>query len=288
MVTYIRKDKIKDWQQIRALDEVHPDFVFVSIDDVERLWNPHEETFPYYEVVYVCSGSLRMWLAGKAISGSKGDIFIVKPGVRHREESPPGKTSQLLCLATGFRRKSGRKCLFPLDLPPRIHLRAGHIVERVLLAIANEAYHRSVGYSAAISSHIMQMFIELGREARSATVPQMDVGEIRRNRLASEARRYIEENYAAELSLDQIAQHFFISPYHFSRIFKEANGMAPIAYLTKVRIANAKRLLRDPKLPIKAVAAQTGYEDSHYFSKVFAKEEGTTPTVYRRANLLPA
>jgi AraC-like DNA-binding protein/mannose-6-phosphate isomerase-like protein (cupin superfamily) len=288
MVTYIRKDKIKDWHEIRALDNVVADFVFVSIDDVERRWHPHLETFPYYEVVYVCSGSLVMWMSGRPVAGGKGDIFIVKPGVPHREQSPPGKRSQLLCLATGFRRKSGRRCRFPLDLPRKIHLRAGHVVERVLLAIANEAYHRGVAYSAAIASYTMQMFIELAREARSATVPHMDVGEIRRNRLASEARQFIEGHYAQDLSLARIAQHFFLSPYHFSRIFKENNALSPIAYLTKVRMDNAKRLLRDPRLPIKAVAAQVGYDDPHYFTKVFTKEESVTPTTYRRASLLPA
>jgi AraC-like DNA-binding protein/mannose-6-phosphate isomerase-like protein (cupin superfamily) len=288
MVTYIRKDTIRGWEQIKALDELVADFIFISIDDAERRWHPHEETFSFYELVYVCSGSLRMWLAGKPVNGAKGDIFIVRPGIPHREESPPGKSSQLLCLATGFRRKSGRKCRFPIELPAKIHLGAGHAVERLLLAIANEAYHRSVGYSAAIASYTMQIFIELFREARSATVKQVDVGEIRRNRLASEARRFIEENYAADLSLAQIAQHFFISPYHFSRIFKETNGVSPIAYLVKVRMDNAKRLLRDPKLPIKSIAVKVGYEDQHYFSKVFTREEGMTPSAYRQANVLPA
>ncbi len=287
MVTYIRKDAVKDWQDIPALDDVLPDFVFVSIDDAERRWHPRAESFPYYELVYVCSGSLVMWMSGKPHNGVKGDIFIVPPAVRHREESPPGKSSQLLCLATGFRRKTGKKCAFPISLPTKIHLRAGHAIERLLLAIANEAYHRSAGYSEAIASYIVLLFVELVRQSRSESLRHMDVGEIRRSRLASEARAFIERHYAADLCLTRIAQHFFISPYHFSRVFKETNGLSPIAYLTRVRMDNAKRLLRDPNLPIKAVAAKVGYEDSHYFTKVFLREEHTTPTEYRRTNLLP-
>jgi AraC-like DNA-binding protein/mannose-6-phosphate isomerase-like protein (cupin superfamily) len=287
MVTYISRDRVKDWEQVRALDDIRADFVFVSIDDEERLWNPAQVTFQYYELVYVCSGSLTMWMSGRPMSGGKGDIFIVPPGIPHREESPPGKRSQCLCLATALRRKGGRKCRFPFDLPGKIHLRSGHSVERCLLAIAGEAYHRAAGYSAAIASYTMQIFIELLRESREATVPPVDLGEIRRNRLASNARQFIERNCAAPLSLAQIAQHFFLSPFHFSRIFKRNNGLSPMAYLPRARMENAKRLLRDPERSIKAIAAEVGYEDPHYFTKVFTREERLTPTAYRRANMFP-
>lgn len=285
LVTYIRRDKVQDWQQIQALDDVTADFVFISIDDAERHWSPAETTFPYYELVYVCSGEMRMWMSGKATRGVIGDMFIVKPGVPHREESPPGRNCQLLCLATAFRKKSGRPCHFPLDLPNKVHLDVGHLVERNLRSIASEAFHRRVGYSAAISSYTMQIFIDLVRSARSVAVPEVAVGEIRRRRLVSEAKKYIEENSTAPLALFEIAQHFFMSPYHFSRIFKESAGVSPIAYLTRVRMERAKRLLLDPEIAVKAVAAQIGYNDPHYFTKAFTKEEGVTPTVFRRRGL---
>jgi len=282
--TYIRRDTVHNWQQIEGFDDITADFVFISIDDTQRRWSPGEETFPYYELVYVCSGELLMWLDGDATRGAQGELFVVKPGVPHREESPPGKRSQCLCLATGFRDGQGEPCGFPLDLPDKVRLDAGHIVERNLRAIAAEAYHRGVGYSAAISAYTMQIFIDLVRSARSVAVPDIDVGEIRRRRLATEAKRFIEANHSAPLSLPEIAQHFFTSPYHFSRVFKESTGLSPIAYLTRTRMEHARRLLLNPELTIKAVAAKVGYGDSHYFSRAFAKEEGLTPTEYRQRN----
>ena len=167
----------------------------------------------------------------------------------------------------------------------RIHLEAGHLVERNLRAIASEAYHRSSGYAAAIASYTMQIFIDLVRSSRKVAVPDVDVGEIRRRRLAPEAKQFIEENYAQPLSLPEIAQHFFMSPYHFSRIFKENTGLSPIVCLTRTRMENAKRLLLDLDLTVKEIAVQVGYTDPHYFSKAFAKEEGMTPTAYRRKHL---
>ncbi|MEW6360315.1 MAG: AraC family transcriptional regulator [Planctomycetota bacterium] len=284
-VTQIRREQVSDWQELRALEGVAPEFVFISIDDVEREWSPAEVNFPYHELVYVYAGELRMWLGGRPMEGKKGDLFITRPGVPHREESPPGKRSQLLCLAAAFRDKRGRRRKFPLALPDKVHLKSGHIVERCLRAIASEAYHRTLGYAAAIDAYIMQIFIELVRTARSVEAPQVDVGEIRRRRLAAEAARFIEENYAAPLTLPEIAQHFFTSPYHFSRIFKETTGLSPIAYLNRTRMENAKRLLLAPDLTVKAVAARVGYRDPHYFARAFAREEGMTPTGYRRRNV---
>ena len=54
-----------------------------------------------------------------------------------------------------------------------------------------------------------------------------------------------------------------------------------------IAIDDARRLLGDPKLPTKTISAQAGYEDQHYVSKVFAREEGMTPSADRQANLLP-
>ena len=61
--------------------------------------------------------------------------------------------------------------------------------------------------------------------------------------------------------------------------------MSPIAYLTKTRMENARRLLLDADLTIKEVAAQVGYQDAHYFSRAFARESGMAPTAYRRKRL---
>ena len=83
-VTQIRREQVPDWKQLQALEGVSPEFVFISIDDAQREWSPGEETFHYYELVYVYAGELRMWLAGEPKEGEKGDLFITKPGVPHR------------------------------------------------------------------------------------------------------------------------------------------------------------------------------------------------------------
>ena len=72
-----------------------------------------------------------------------------------------------------------------------------------------------------------------------------------------------------------------ISPYYFSKLFKQEVGETFIEYLTRTRIRNARRLLEDPRHSIKEVCMLCGYSDPNYFSRIFKKYEGMTPSEYR-------
>lgn len=96
------------------------------------------------------------------------------------------------------------------------------------------------------------------------------------------ARRYIEENFQKELSLDSIAELVNVSPYYFSKLFKEELGINFSDYLTDCRINRAKELLyEDPNRNIKEVSIACGYSNPNYFSRIFKKITGMTPTELR-------
>ena len=96
------------------------------------------------------------------------------------------------------------------------------------------------------------------------------------------AREYIDLNFAADLSLDHIAGHVRLSPFHLSRIFKSATGTTVLDYLTNRRIEESKVLMRESLLSIKEIAARVGYGDQNYFSRVFRRMTGVTPSAYRQ------
>jgi two-component system response regulator YesN len=100
--------------------------------------------------------------------------------------------------------------------------------------------------------------------------------------VVDEATRYIREHFDKNLSLNDIAHAAYISPYYLSHIFKEHLSCTVIDYLTNVRIEEAKKLLRKKGLSIVSIAERIGYSDSGYFSKVFKKSEGVTPTTFKR------
>ncbi len=96
------------------------------------------------------------------------------------------------------------------------------------------------------------------------------------------AKTYIDENYSKDISLDDVSRVVDISPYYFSRVFKDETGQNFIDYLTERRIDKAKDLLlSDDRLSMKEISVMVGYSDPNYFSRIFKKNVGTTPTEFK-------
>ena len=104
--------------------------------------------------------------------------------------------------------------------------------------------------------------------------------------IVERAMKCMRTNYNKNLTLNKIAKVAYVNAYYLSHLFKKELGMTVVDYLTKVRIEEAKRLLQDDRMSIIEVASEVGYGDQSYFSKVFKRNEHTTPMVYRKKNLM--
>ena len=95
-------------------------------------------------------------------------------------------------------------------------------------------------------------------------------------------RRYLEDNYMFDISLDSVGEILHISPAYLSAQFKKYQKMNFLDCLTELRINAAKELLNDPFRSSAEVASMVGYEDASYFARAFKKRTGVTPTQYRK------
>ncbi|WP_414733737.1 PocR ligand-binding domain-containing protein [Acetobacterium carbinolicum] len=95
---------------------------------------------------------------------------------------------------------------------------------------------------------------------------------------------YIENHYPDNLTVEAIADAACLSPGYAGRIFKEQLGLPIMDYVLKVRIEKSKKLLLNPHYQIQAIAEKVGYGDAGYFTKVFRKFEGITPTQFRKVH----
>ena len=99
--------------------------------------------------------------------------------------------------------------------------------------------------------------------------------------IVTKAQEYIRQNFRKDLTLEEVAQTAGISPYYFSKLFKEGTGMNFTEYITGLRIERAKQLLSNRELSIKQVCLDSGYGNPNYFSRIFKKWTGITPTEFR-------
>lgn len=102
------------------------------------------------------------------------------------------------------------------------------------------------------------------------------------NRAVYETIKFIENNYNQKLSLEEVANSVFLSASYLSKLFKDEIDKTIIEFLTEVRIEKAKKFLITSELSLQSIAEKVGYGDASYFSKVFKKEEGISPSEYRK------
>ena len=94
---------------------------------------------------------------------------------------------------------------------------------------------------------------------------------------------YIDAHYYENISVDFIASRFYISTSYFSHLFKKRAKKSLVEYLNETRIRHAKAILENETLSVGEIALKVGFSDINYFSRIFKREVGMTPTEFRRA-----
>ncbi|MBC8061226.1 MAG: response regulator [Clostridiaceae bacterium] len=100
------------------------------------------------------------------------------------------------------------------------------------------------------------------------------------NKIIINAKRFINENFNKEITLEEVSKEVSVSPHYFSRLFKEETSVNFIEYLTRIRIDKAKEFMKSSNLNIKEICFEIGYTDPNYFSYIFKKNEKITPSEY--------
>lgn len=93
---------------------------------------------------------------------------------------------------------------------------------------------------------------------------------------------YMQENIQYNLTLDQLSRHFKYSSSHFSMMFQKETGSSPISYFLKLKIQKACQYIELTDMKLQDIATALGFEEASYFSRLFTKIMGLSPSVYRK------
>lgn len=138
-----------------------------------------------------------------------------------------------------------------------------------------------IGDYSSLAKLSMAMLIDF-----ASHVAALDISSEYSNYVA-EAIRYINKNVNQQLTLEQISSIVGISRTHLCAVFKKETGDTLIAYLTKKKMVEAKRLLSSTKMSLSAISEYLGYSSQSHFQKVFHDQIGETPLAFRNHNMLP-
>ncbi len=188
-----------------------------------------------------------------------------------------------------------------------------HILEGIFLADSNSlattkiqvmellATISRMGLQAGASESLMEQYFravdtlkdaentDLIRSQATEVLDQM-INEIHSSRDQSkylaltQASRYLKDHYREDIDPEKLAQIVNHDNYTLNQLFREELGITIAAYLTEIRISTAMDLLNNTDLMVKQIAQKTGYREAGYFTRVFKKNTGVSPTEYRNKN----
>lgn len=234
---------------------------------------------PDYNLIY-CTRGRPVWVIGGVEHPlSPGRLVIVPPKVRHHAYCRTRRVT-IGSIHVEATLPSGAD-VFALLRPPIDHaFTAGSRLDTYLRAALDE-YDRPAQRDTMLMlpSFARLVVIELLRQARErGTLDPRPIDPV--------VARVLEElpsHVGRPVMLDELASRAGYTPQHLNRLFKRTLGITPLRYLTRLRMDRAAELLSEGRLSVEGVAAELGYDDPFYFSRVFRSHFGRSPAQHRDA-----
>lgn len=236
----------------------------------------HEE----YALGVVERGALRFRYLGRTMTAAAGQVNLVVPGEPHDGHAalPEGWTYRMFYLAPQVVDAACAE-LAPRRAAP--HFSAGVLDDPTLAARVRQAHLLwELPGASRLARQTALLEAVTWWIARHAECPAFLPRLGNERGAAARTRALLQERYAEDLSLDVLAGHAGLSPYHLVRVFKACYGLAPHAYLVQVRLARARTLLAGPDR-LADIAAAVGFADQSHFTRLFKRRHGLTPGAWR-------
>ncbi|MCC2683214.1 MAG: transcriptional regulator, AraC family [Paenibacillaceae bacterium] len=239
-----------------------------------------ENEFYDYQLQYIVKGTCHLDWNGTTYHMKPGEMFFIDLSKEHSYSSDKLHPSEVIWIHFGgaqaqtyYQLVEGLGPIFQSDNPQTM----GRMF-RELVYLFNE---RPLCLDLYVSGLITSILTNLAVYALQGGSSHPDAGAVYTDKI-NNAIAFMEKEYQSNLRIEDIAKAALLSPYHFSRIFKQSTGFTIKEYLIKFRLTQAKYLLANTDLSQTEIAAQVGFTDQSYLGRVFRKYEKTTPLQYRR------
>lgn len=248
---------------------------------------PHWHTS--FELIMPLENGYRVHCGDKKFVLREGDILVICPSMIHELFAP--ETGERIIFQPGLQKISIKEMnLLTSAMSPAFLITPEEypqIIDRMrqlMLDIEKEYFSGDSYAEASVFSKFLEMMVLIGRNLNVFSRQGLGQTDSRQREYVEKflfITSYIDEHFAEDLSLEEVASLAGFSKYHFSRLFKMYTDNSFYKFLNQKRIDHAKTLLADPNLTVLEVATQSGFASLSAFLRMFKKINHCTPTEFR-------
>ena len=252
--------------------EMSDDFVADFHEGISISNNRHIHSV--YEFYFLCDGEIEYFTENGYVSVKKGDLVVIPPNTIHKSipKSTPSRQRILFYIKKNFVESFEDDIVLPQIGVYHLSEKEKNIVYDILEEYNNEKNE------SFIRANLCILAIQLSRKENAASYENKNSINERIEKII----KYINANYATEITLGETAKRFFMNTSYLSRIFKEKTGVTFTEYLNKYRIKKSIELLSNTDMSVTEISAKTGFNSSNHYCKVFKNVTGISPLSYRK------
>ena len=233
-----------------------------------------------YHILYIASGTCNVRLEGEKDFRPvmEGGIILFRPDERQEYVFRAGSNSTSYYIH--FTGRDCRRILEELGIYDITVFNMGKSTafESAFEKMALEYSLKKTGHEYFCAALLLQLLTIISRKHELSKIHIDRESEKRINRILE----VIYRNISTDISIDDLARECCLSPGHFSHLFKEIVGVSPHSYIIFLRMDKARDLLINTRLPIREVGELVGCPDQNYFSRLFKKHTGMSPSEFRK------
>lgn len=289
---------VNKWEAIfliESLSGLHETVNYKKNMQLQLYNNDEYENYPPhwhtpFELIMPTESTYRAVCGDKEFNLREGDILIVCPGIVHELFAPPKGVRIIFQPGLTLVNSKEANMIISMISPailitpeeyPQIHAR----VRQLMLDIRDEYFSQPLYAESCIASKFIEILVLVGRCQAEITQQHFEAKNDKQKEYMDKFLficDYINDHFAEQLTLEEVAALAGFSKYHFTRLFKQYADTSFYKYLNQKRIAHAKNLLVNKDYSVLEVALQCGFSNLSSFLRMFKQLTGCTPTELRR------